>query len=100
MKRIFLALAIFGAIVPYVFFIPYFGEFGVAYEPFFAAMGANGISAGFSADLMISSAVFWIWIIRSRTPRPWIYILLNLTIGLSCALPAWLYSREVAAEGA
>ena len=31
---------------------------------------------------------------RKNGPNPALFIVLNLTIGLSCALPAYLYARE------
>jgi len=40
--------------------------------------------------------VFWIYMIANKTPQVWLYILINLSIGLSCALPFYLYRREKA----
>lgn len=98
MKGLYLALAIAGAVVPYVFFVQHFSTAGLGLGNFVAALFANGAAGGFSADLLISSLVFWIAMlhIRSRepAPAPWLFILLNLAIGLSCALPAYLWARE------
>ncbi len=62
------------------------------------ALFANGAAGGFSADLLVSSFVFWILAFaesrRLGLARPWAYIVLNLLIGLSCALPLFLYFRE------
>jgi len=33
---------------------------------------------------------------ESNGPKPYLFIILNLAIGLSCALPAYLYAREKA----
>ena len=93
MKNVYLTLAILGAIVPYVFFLQFFGQSGVDLGAFIGALFVNGAAGGFSADLLISSAVFWTYLFsRSTGPRPWLYVALNLTIGLSCALPAYLYT--------
>jgi hypothetical protein len=35
---------------------------------------------------------------RTQGPSPWPFIAINLLIGLSCALPAYLYVRSRAAE--
>lgn len=96
MKNAFLVLAILGAIVPYVFFAQHFGAVGYGIAEFTAAVFATPAASGFAADLLISSAVFWIYMfsVGSEGPRPWPFILLNLLIGLSCALPAYLYWRE------
>jgi hypothetical protein len=93
MKSVYLILAIAGAIVPYVFFVDYFGAHGLSLVGFLAAVFVNGASSGFAADLFISSFVFWLFMFsRPAAPRPWLFIVLNLLIGLSCALPAYLYA--------
>ena len=58
------------------------------------ALFVNGAAGGLTSDILISSAVFWIFVFRSNTRRPGLYVVLNLAIGLSCALPAFLYARE------
>ncbi len=102
MKTIYLALAIVGAVVPYVFFVQQMQLTGFGLQEFLAAAFANPVASGFASDLIISSIVFWIVIFRRRTadngPRPTIFIILNLLIGLSCALPAYLYAHEKARQ--
>ena len=94
-RTIYLTLAILGAIVPYVFFIQYIGAAGFGLMDFVRALFANSATGGFTADLVISSLVFWIAIFQRRRsgkgPNPAFFIFLNLVIGLSCALPAYLY---------
>jgi hypothetical protein len=46
------------------------------------------------ADLLISSAVFWVWLARNKVEKAWVFVGFNLAIGLSCALPLCLYFRE------
>lgn len=94
MKNLYLLLAIAGAIVPYLFFIQFFAAQGLNLFAFVAALFANGAAGGFTADLLISSLVFWLFMFgrQDRGPRPWLFIALNLTIGLSCALPAYLWA--------
>lgn len=97
-KKIYLILAFGGAIVPYIFFIQHFADVGFDLTSFIAALFANPAAGGFAADLLISSLVFWIAMIHRRGlgkgPKPLLFILINLTIGLSCALPAYLYASE------
>ena len=98
MKNVYLILAIAGAVVPYLFFFGHFSAEGVDLGGFLRAVFANGAAGGFTADLLISSLVFWIYMFTATEgPKPWLFIVLNLTIGLSCALPAYLYGRERAA---
>lgn len=98
MKRVYLLLAIIGAIVPYVFFIQYFAAEGVNLGGFLSSITVNNAAGGFTADLLISSLVFWLWMVWQRRnaggPNPVVFIVLNLLIGLSCALPAYLYAHS------
>ncbi len=98
MKTLYLSLAIVGAVLPYVFFVQHFSSEGVSLSGFVAALFANPAAGGFTADLLLTSFVFWIFMFhqssREKGPRPILFIVLNLLIGLSCALPAYLYARE------
>jgi hypothetical protein len=97
-KNVYLLLAIGGAIVPYIFFIQHFADSGFSLSEFLSALFVNGAAGGFTADLLITSLVFWIFMIHRRqsgdAPKPLWFIVINLTIGLSCALPAYLYASE------
>ncbi len=98
MKKLYLLLAIIGAIVPYFFFFQFIQAEGVNIPAFISALFVNGAAGGFSADLLLTSFVFWLFMFQqvkeSNGPKPYIFIVLNLAIGLSCALPAYLYARE------
>ena len=102
MKNIYLFLAILGAIIPYFFFFQFFQDHGLNIHSFIAAIFANGAASGFTADLLLSSFVFWLYMFKQYKkeghPKPYIFIVLNLTIGLSCALPAYLYVNEGSKE--
>ena len=98
MKTLYLILAIVGAVLPYAFFIQHFTTEGVGISGFVAALFANPAAGGFTADLLFTSLVFWIFMFHQRSrqkgPRPILFIMLNLLVGLSCAFPAYLYARE------
>ncbi len=102
MKKFYLVLAVVGAIVPMIFFARFFlgGGREVAVLEFVPALFVNGAAGGFAADLLISSFVFWgyMWNRRDRGPKMLPFVALNLCIGLSCALPAYLYAAT-ASEG-
>lgn len=97
-RKVYLALAFAGAIVPYVYFVQHFADIGFGIGDFVSALFINPAAGGFTADLLISSFVFWIAMFsrfdRGKGPQPLLFIVLNLTIGLSCALPAYLYASE------
>ena len=97
MKNFYLVAAITGAIVPYA---TYFGY--LAYVP--GSSGAlslawgNPIAAATLADFTLSCLVFWPFMfseVRHLGMRwPLFYVVSNCLIGLSFALPAFLYMRE------
>lgn len=98
MKKSYLSLAIIGAIVPYIFFFQFIQTEGINIPAFINSLFVNGAASGFSADLLLSSFIFWLFMFRQMKetdgPKPYLFIVLNLAIGLSCALPAYLYARE------
>ncbi len=98
MKKLYLVLAIIGAIVPYIFFIPFIQAEGFNIPAFISALFVNGAAGGISADLFLASFIFWIFMFqqdrKASGPKPYLFIVLNLAIGLSCALPAYLFARE------
>ena len=102
MKNLFLALAILGTIVPYVFFTGYFAENGLYLVDFIAAIFVNGAAGGFTADLLISSFAFWLYLFSQKARRIPLYIILNLTVGLSLSLPLYFYFtlKDQEAQGA
>ena len=101
-KNIYLVLLIVGAIVPYYFFVQFFMTEGLSLPVFVDGLFANGAAAGFSADIVISSLVFWIAIWeqhrRGKGPAPWLFIIVNLAVGLSMALPLYLFLLHSGAE--
>lgn len=102
MKRVYLTLAVVGAIAPYIFFFQFFSSEGIQLGSFVSAVFVNGATGGFAADLLVSSLVFWIAIFhlrgKGKGPNPLPFIALNLIIGLCCALPAYMYARERPSE--
>jgi hypothetical protein len=98
MKRVYLVLAVIGAILPLAAFVPFFSSTGLSLRAFVGALFANGASGGIAIDLLLASLVFWIFMfdrrLRLHGPSPYLFIVLNLAIGLACALPAYLYARE------
>lgn len=92
---IYLGLAILGAVIPFVFFLNFAALEGMNIRAFLAALFANGAVGGFTADLIISSLVFWVFMFANKNgPKPFLFVLLNCLIGLSCALPAYFWANE------
>ena len=94
---IYLVLALLGFALPYSQLIPFFATHGFDLSLFWSQLFANRISIDFAFDLIVSSVVFWILVYREGTRLQmrslWIYIVVNLVIGLSFALPIFLLMR-------
>jgi hypothetical protein len=97
-KQFYLIATIIGAVVPYYFLGTFFLEHGLDVPLFFQQTWATPSSRMWVADLLISSVVFWGFLFtegpRRGIGRLWVYVLLNLLVGLSMALPLFLYMRE------
>jgi hypothetical protein len=97
MKRFYLGAAVIGAIVPYAVYIGYLSYVPGASGALSLAWGSP-IAAATLADFSVSCLVFWPFMFaesrRHGIKHIWFYVLANLLIGLSFALPAFLYMRE------
>ena len=100
MKNLYLVAAVLGAIIPYFFFVQHFGAEGYALGAFLGAAFATPAASGAWTDLIISSLVFWIYLFQTGVAgrNIAVFMLLNLLIGLSCALPAYLWWRAKGVE--
>lgn len=100
-QKLYLLLAVIGAVAPWVGFARFFTIEGPGGD-FIGALFANGASTGFTIDLVVSSVVFWIFLFsetaEGRIRRPWVFVVVNLLIGLSCALPLALSYRSGSGE--
>jgi hypothetical protein len=98
-RMLYLVLAVIGGIVPIVFFVDWIQLNGLDPQRFLQDAFVNGVASGLTADLVITSLVFWVaafelWK-RDRGPVPWPFVLVNLCIGLSFALPLYLFVRHL-----
>jgi hypothetical protein len=101
-KHIYLALAIVGWVVPYYFFISFLMTYGLDVRAFWQQISGTPISAFFVADLLIACVIFIGFMFRESARlsigRQWIYLVALCTVGLSFALPLFLYAREARLE--
>src|SRR5215510_2233221 len=97
-KNIYLLFAVLGFYAPYYFFFKFLSASGFDILLLVSQLFANNISTFFAADLIISILVFWVWMIieanKLKMKNWWLYISASLTVGLSFALPLFLYFRE------
>ncbi|WP_339377323.1 DUF2834 domain-containing protein [Merismopedia glauca] len=100
MKLLYLLLAIAGSIAPW-FWLLQDPTALVSPTLFFQKAFANNIAIALTNDLLISAVAFfclaWMELKRLRVSRWWMLVYIGLTfgVGLSCALPFFLYRREL-----
>ena len=101
-KHIYLVLAAIGFVAPYYFFISFLAAHGLDGKEFVGELFGTRISTFFAADLLVSCVVFVRYLgqesSRYSIKHSWVYILALLTVGLSFALPLFLYARESRVE--
>lgn len=98
LQGLYLLFSVLGLALPYSQFIPFLIEHGLDIRLFFEQLFANKISSFFGMDLFISSFGLWIFIFtegsRLKMRMLWIYIVSNLVVGVSLALPLFLLMRQ------
>ena len=97
-KNIFLILAIVGFIAPYYFFLQVPPESVSNIPGLIQPLFANHFMKGVGMDLLVSVIAFWAFVFaeanRLQMKNPGLYLLATLLVGLSFALPLFLYFRE------
>lgn len=102
-KTFYLLLAIAGSIIPWFWLLQ---DPAALLSPslFIQRTFANNIATAWASDLLISASVFFafaaIELKRLESDFRWVLLYIGLTfgIGLSCALPLFLYRRELIME--
>ena len=98
MRRLYLLAAILGTVLPLSQFVPFLASHGFNLSLFFRQLFQNNVSAFFGLDVIVSSFALWLFVFsegrRLRMNNLWFYIVCNLAVGVSLALPLFLYLRE------
>ena len=97
-KHLYLSLCLVGILLPYSQFIPFLREHGLDLRLLLEQLFANRVSGFFGLDVIVSSLVVWVFVYvdgrRYGIKGLWAPILALLTVGVSLALPLFLYLRE------
>jgi hypothetical protein len=97
-RNFYLAMAVVGTVVPWMLFGSFFMAHGPDIPLFLQSLFVNGAAGGFSADVLVSILVFWVWSWRDaakhQVERWWLVLPATFFAGLSLALPLYLYLRE------
>ena len=97
-QYLYLFLCVLGAALPLSQLFPFLAEHGLNLPLMIDQLFANRISAFFGLDVIVSSIVLWVLVLtegrRLQMKHLWIYLVSNLTVGVSLGLPLFLYMRE------
>ena len=98
-RSLYLGLCVPGAAIPNSLFLPWVGAHGLSPRQFVADLFANGVSAFFGMDVVISAIVLATFVLvegaRIALPRRWVPIVATCVVGVSLGLPLFLYQRQV-----
>jgi hypothetical protein len=104
LRTVYLALCVAGAVLPYWQFIPWVMANGLHLPLFFQQLFANRIGGFFGMDVFVSAAVLVVFM-RTESSRlgmrgrgGLLTVLALLLVGVSLALPLFLYRRELELE--
>lgn len=96
-RTLYLALCVAGVVLPYSQLIPFLSEHGLDLRLFFDQLFSNRIGGFFGWDVIVSSAVLWVFVLvegRRAGVKPWAPLAASLAVGVSLGLPLFLYLRE------
>ena len=97
-KTLYLLLCLAGTALPYSQFLPFLRDHGLDARLFVEQLFATPISGFFGWDVIVSSAVLWVFVAvegrRARMTHLWMPVVANLAVGVSLGLPLFLYMRE------
>lgn len=98
LRMIYLALAIWGAIHPMVYFLQWFDENGFDIMGMVDAWHANAAASGLVWDLTIAAITLTVFVVSECIMRRnWLGLLAipaTFGIGVSCGLPLYLFLRS------
>jgi Terpene cyclase DEP1 len=97
-QGLYLLLAILGAVLPLRYFFRFLFNEGPNASLFFQQLFQTDVSAIFAMDVMVSAVALWVFVLiegrRRRMKFLWVYIVGTMLVGVSFALPLFLFFRE------
>lgn len=95
-RRLLFALAVIGLVLPWIYNLQYFAAGGsVMPGPFLREAFANALTTAITLDVYLAALTFSVGVALDTAagPRRWWAVPVTFFIGLSFALPAYLYWR-------
>ena len=97
LRHIYLTLTVLGSVLPLYFLVQFFAQHGIDLPLFLAQLFVNPISSFFAMDVLVSGVLTVVFIAtESRRLRiqAGLWCVLGLSVGVSLALPVFLYVRQ------
>lgn len=98
MRWLYLIAAVVGTVLPLSQLVPFVAAHGLDVPLLFRQLFETHAAAFFGLDVIVSSVVLWLFVYsegrRRRMGSLWLYVLCNLAVGVSLALPLFLFFRE------
>jgi hypothetical protein len=98
-KTLYLVLCLVGLLLPYSQFVPWVLQHGLNLPLFARELFANRIAAFFGMDVIVSAVALLVFTriesARLGIRKRWLVVIAVLTVGVSLALPLFLYLREL-----
>jgi hypothetical protein len=97
-RVLYAGLCVLGTVLPYSQFIPFLNEHGLDVRLLLQQLFANPVSSFFATDVIVSALVLLVFVTiegrRLGMRHRWLSVVALLTVGVSLALPLFLYQRE------
>lgn len=94
----FVVLAVLGAVLPLRYLVRFLFREGLNVSLFFHQLFQYDIPAFFAMDVFLSALTLLLFVFiegrRRRMNALWVYVLCTMLVGVSFALPLFLYFRE------
>src|SRR4051812_9849508 len=104
LRHAYLALALFGTILPYWKFLPWIREHGLDLMLLTRELFSTRIGAFFGLDVIVSALAVFVFVVtegrRLGLRRLWLPIGATCLVGVSLGLPLFLYFRQCALDAA
>jgi hypothetical protein len=98
LRHVYLGLCLFGIVLPYWAFVPWFMEHGLDLTLFCQELFATRIGAFFGLDVFVSAIVLFVFVFeegrRLAIPHLWAPVLATVLVGVSLGFPLFLYLRQ------
>lgn len=98
-RHFYLGLCVLGLAVPNAAFWPWLAAHGFAPRQFISDLFSNGISTFFGLDVLLTALVLLVFVVsegrRLGMRHRWISVAAACLVGVSLALPLFLYQRQL-----